>query len=360
MFLDWARRSLQRRLLLSVLLSVGLSLIAFQLVVDRLVDGSIARSFAEGASEAQREELLREVDLVLLGGVVTVLGICALATVLAVRRGLEPLGRVASAAQEVSVEQPARGLPLAGLPAEIQPLGERFNQLLARLAAALSHERRFAASLAHELRTPLAEIRALGEAGLARQDVAGLHEFLRQTTAAALGMQGVIESLLAVARAERVAVQGASEPVALGAAVQALLGRLRITDPAGYARTVAHVPPELWIACDPRLLDAMLRNLLANALQHGESGGAVEIDWLEEAAALRVRNPAPQLAASDLPRLRERFGDEDQSEPLSAAAGAGLGLWVVGRLAAVLGLRLSLELDAARRLSVHLAGFRPL
>lgn len=359
MFLEWARRSLQRRLLLSVLLSVGLSLIAFQLVVDRLVDGSIARSFAEGASAAQRQELLREVDVVMLGGVITVLGICALATVLAVRRGLEPLGRVASAAQEVSVEHPARMLPLAGLPAEIQPLGERFNQLLARLAAALAHERRFAASLAHELRTPLAEIRALGEAGLAREDVAGLHEFLRQATAAALGMQGVIETLLAVARAERVAVQSAFEPLALDAAVHARLERLRITDPAGFARTVAHVPAELWIASDPRLLDAMLLNLLANALQHGDPLGLVEIDWLADCGALRVRNPAPQLAAPDLPRLLERFGADEQPEPLSAAAGAGLGLWVVGRLAAVLGLRLSLELDEARRLSVHLAGFRP-
>ncbi|MBV9345349.1 MAG: hypothetical protein JO341_03065 [Gammaproteobacteria bacterium] len=364
MFLDWARRSLQRRLLLSVLLSVGLSLAAFQMIVDRLVDGYIARSFAAGMDPVQRDDLLREVDWVLLAGVVTVLGVSALATVLAVRRGLQPLGRVASAAQEVSIERPARGLPLTGVPAEIQPLGTRFNELLERLAEALEHERRFAASLAHELRTPLAEIRALGEAGLAKQDVAGLHEFLRQTTAAAVGMQGVIESLLAVARADRVAVQQSLEPVAVAAAVHSRLERLRLTDSTG-APIVARIPKALWVQSDPRLFDALLVNLLANALQHGETGGTVEIDWLAKEGApaegmLRVRNPAPRLRAEDLPRLLQRFDSDRGRELLPAAAGAGLGLWVVGRLCAVLGLSLSLELDDTRRLSVSLAGFRAL
>ena len=89
MFREWAGRSLQRRLLLSLLLGVGLSLAAFQVVVDRLVDRYIERSFsAQAVDVGQRDRLMREVDVILLGGVVTVLGVCVFATVLSVRQGL--------------------------------------------------------------------------------------------------------------------------------------------------------------------------------------------------------------------------------------------------------------------------------
>jgi signal transduction histidine kinase len=361
-FREWAGRSLQRRLLVSLLLGVGLSLAAFQIVVDRLVDRYIERSFGDQAVDAaQRDLLMREVDVILLGGVVTVLGVCALATVLSVRRGLKPLERVASAAQEISIDQHARALPLSDVPAEIQPLGDRFNQLIERLTEALEHERRFGADLAHELRTPLAEIRTLGEA--ARQDVAVLHEFLRQTTAAAIGMQSVIESLLAVARADRAAAQQALEPMSVGAAIRARIERLRITAPAECSRIVARIPDGLWIQSDPRLFDAMLLNLLANAIQHGDPGTPIEIDWLQESrgsvnGALQVRNAAPQLAPEDLPHLTDRFWRGVPGRSDAGTPGLGLGLWVVGSLCRVLGLTLALDLDEIRRLSVRLAGFR--
>jgi len=363
-FRKWAGRSLQRRLLISLLLGVGLSLAAFQIVVDRLVDRYIERSFnGPSVDLAQRDRLLREVDFILLGGVVTVLGVCALATVLSVRRGLKPLERVASAAQEVSVDHPVRALPLSGVPAEIQPLCDRFNQLIERLTEALEHERRFSADLAHELRTPLAEIRTLGEAGRAREDVAGLQEFLRQTAAAAIGMQSVIESLLAVARADRAAVQRALEPMSVGEAVRARLERLSVTAPDDCSRIVARVPQGLWIQSEPRLFDAMLLNLLTNAIQHGDPGAPIEIDWLAEASgargALRVRNAAPELARDDLPHLTDRFwrGIPGREAEIS---GLGLGLWVVGSLCRVLELTLALDLDEMRRLNVRLIGFRPL
>jgi two-component system sensor histidine kinase QseC len=363
-FREWVRRSLQRRLLVSLLLGVGLSLAAFQIVVDRLVDRYIERSFsAQAVDTAQRDLLMREVDVILLGGVVTVLGIVALATVVSVRQGLKPLERVASAAQQISIDQHARALPLGDVPAEIQPLGDRFNQLIERLTEALEHERRFGADLAHELRTPLAEIRTLGEAGLARHDVAGLHEFLRQATAAAIGMQSVIESLLAVARADRAAVQQALEPMSVGAAVRTRIERLRITAPKECARIVARIPDGLWIHSDPRLFDAMLLNLLANAIQHGDPGAPIEIDWVQESmggtsGALQVRNAAPQLAREDLPHLTDRFWRGVAGVNEASTPGLGLGLWVVGKLCRVLGLTLALDLDEIRRLSVRLAGFR--
>lgn len=362
MFRDWVSRSLQRRLLFSLLLGVGLSLAAFQLIVDQLVDRNIVSSFdtSPGAAE-QRERLLHEVDFILLAGLVTVLAVSALVTVLSVRRGLKPLEAATAAARDVSPERPAHSLPLAGLPAEIRPLGERINELLEGLADSLEHERRFSTDLAHELRTPLAEIRALAEVSTdPRHDAQELRRFLQQISTAAVSMQGVIESLLAVARADRLAVRDALEPLQLAPAVHARIERLRVAGAVDAGRIAARIPEGVWIQSDPRLFDALLLNLLTNAVQHGAPQEPIEVDWLDRpaTAALQVRNPAPHLSLEDLPHLTERFWRRPAGDRPEHSGGLGLGLWVVAGLCRVLDLTLSFDLDAARRLSVRISGFR--
>ena len=362
MFREWVSRSLRRRLLFSLLLGVGLSLAAFQLIIDQLVDRNIVNSFetSAGASE-RREQLLHEVDVILLAGFVTVLAVSALVTVVSVRRGLQPLEAATAAARAVSPEHPAHALPLAGLPAEIRPLGECINELLEGLAGSLERERRFSADLAHELRTPLAEIRALAEVGAdERHEAPELRRFLGQIASAAVGMQGVIESLLAVARADRTAVRNALEPLQVASAVHARIERLRVINSVTPARIVARVPAAAWIQSDPRLFDALLLNLLTNALQHGDPREPIEVDWLDRSAgaALRIRNLAPDLSPQDLPHLTERFWRRAARDRPAAPAGLGLGLWVVAGLCRVLDLSLSFDLDAQQRLSVCISGFR--
>ncbi len=362
MFHEWVSRSLRRRLLVSLLLGVGLSLAAFQLIVDQIVDRYVISSFATAADTArQRDRLLHEIDVILLAGLVTVLAVSAFITIVSVRRGLKPLEAATAAARAVSPEHPARALPLAGLPAEIRPLGERINELLEGLADSLERERRFSADLAHELRTALAEIRALAEVSAdARHDAPELRRFIEQIRSAAVGMQGVIESLLAVARADRMAVRNALEPLQVAPAVQARIERLRVTNAVGPGRIGARVPADAWIQSDPRLFDALLLNLLSNAVQHGDPREPIEVDWLTPpaGAALRVRNLAPHLSPQDLPHLTERFWRRAGRDTNAAAAGLGLGLWVVAGLCRVLDLSLSFDLDAQQRLSVCVGGFR--
>lgn len=362
MFLDWVRRSLRRRLLFSLLLGVGVSLAAFQLVVDQLVDRNIVSIFDTSASAAeQRERLLHEVDVILLAGFVTVLALSALITIVSVRRGLKPLESATAAARAISAEQPAHSLPLEGLPAEIRPLGERINELLEGLAVSLERERRFSTDLAHELRTLLAEIRALAEIGAdERHGATELRRFLRDIGAAAVSMQGVIESLLAVARADRQAVRNALEPLQVAPAVQARIERLRVTGAVDTGRIAACVAEDAWIQSDPRLFDTLLLNLLTNAVQHGDPREPIEVQWLDRSAgcALQVRNLAPHLSQQDLPHLTERFWRRASQDQAAAAGGLGLGLWVVAGLCRVLDLSLSFDLDAERRLSVCVSGFR--
>ncbi|MDE2137634.1 MAG: HAMP domain-containing histidine kinase, partial [Gammaproteobacteria bacterium] len=235
------------------------------------------------------------------------------------------------------------------------------NELLEGLAGSLERERRFSADLAHELRTPLAEIRALAEVSAdERHQAPELRRFLGQIAGAAVGMQGVIESLLAVARADRTAVRNALEPLQVAPAVHSRIERLRLTGPDTPGRIVARVPAAAWIHSDPRLFDALLLNLLTNALQHGDPREPIEVDWLEQpaGAALRIRNLAPDLSPEDLPHLTERFWRRAARDETAAPAGLGLGLWVVAGLCRVLDLDLSFDLDAQQRLSVSISGFR--
>ncbi len=362
MFREWVSRSLQRRLLVSLLLGVGLSLAASQIIVDQIVDRYIVSSFATAADAAeQRDRLQRDIDFILLGGVVTVLAVSAFITIVSVRRGLKPLGAATAAARALSPGHPAHSLPLTGLPSEIRPLGECINELLEGLAGALERERRFSADLAHALRTPLAEIRALAEVSAdERREAPELRQFLGQIASAAVGMQAVIESLLAVARADRAAVRNALEPLQVAPAVAARIERLRVTNAVDPGRIAARVPAEVWIQSDPRLFDALLLNLLTNAVQHGDPRKPIEIDWLAPSGgtALRVRNGAPYLSPEDLPHLTERFWRRAEREQPSAAGGLGLGLWVVAGLCRVLDLSLTFDLDAEQRLSVCVGGFR--
>jgi signal transduction histidine kinase len=71
-----------------------------------------------------------------------------------------------------------------------------------------------------------------------------------------------------------------------------------------------------------------------------------------------VRNSAPHLCAEDLPHLTERFWRRATRDGCAESGGLGLGLWVVAGLCRVLDLRLDFALDASRRLSVRLSGFR--
>ncbi|HEX4618787.1 MAG TPA: histidine kinase dimerization/phospho-acceptor domain-containing protein, partial [Steroidobacteraceae bacterium] len=228
-------------------------------------------------------------------------------------------------------------------------------------ADSLERERRFSADLAHELRTPLAEIRALAEVSAdARHDAPELRRFLGQIGSAALGMQGVIESLLAVARADRLAVRDALEPLQVAPAVHARIERLRVTHAVQPQRIAARIPAQVWIQSEPRLFDALLLNLLTNAVQHGDPRAPIEIDWLTPPAgsALQVRNSAPHLSLEDLPHLTERLWRRPTRDRQAASAGLGLGLWVVAGLCRVLDLSLSFDLDAQQRLSVRVSGFR--
>ena len=127
-----------------------------------------------------------------------------IAVFLIVRRSLNPLRTLASCTREIGPDNLHLRLPTNGLPTELTPICSCVNDLLDRLDQAFKRERRFTSDVAHELRTPIAELRALAEvASRYPNDPEFARNALRDAVGVAKQMQSLVTTLLALVRSER-------------------------------------------------------------------------------------------------------------------------------------------------------------
>jgi signal transduction histidine kinase len=188
---------------------------------------------------------------------------------------------------------------------------------------------RFAAYVAHELRTPLATQRALLELALADQnaDVATWREIGDDVLRACRQQERLLEACLALARSQGRPKR--CEPVEIAAiACEAL----RAHDLRGLERVVVLEPA--WAAGDPDLLERLAANLVSNAIRHNIVGGRIEVATRTESgrAHLSVANTGPLIPAGELQRLFQPF-QRLALHPADTADGVGLGLAIVQAIA---------------------------
>lgn len=250
-----------------------------------------------------------------------VLVVLALAPSL-VRRGLRPLADLDASMRDIGPEHPARRL--AAVPtAELRPLVMRFNAVLARMDAGLAREREFAAGLAHELRTRLAELRALAEVEARYPSARDRAELLDEFGAIAVELDATVSALLLLTRIE----SGLEHPRIGWVALAPLLARLRSRLIARAGSRGVVLPPFAvtdadQLRADPALLEIILANLLGNAVEYAPAGTAVTL--IADARGVRIANPAPELGAADLARFGQRFWRK--REDRGGHAGLGLAL----------------------------------
>jgi two-component system sensor histidine kinase QseC len=283
-----------------------------------------------------REELAQDIAGNLLEPLLFSLPLLALMLWVAVARGLRPLGRLAA---EVERRDPEMLTPLdmGAAPREVLPLIERLNRLFARIDTTIQKERRFTADAAHELRTPVAGIKA--QAQVARA-AAGEAERIHALDNAILGCDRathLIEQLLTLARVD--AVDG-------GAAEQCRLrfiaaGEIASAAPVALAKGVRIELPEgdeTAVRGNPELLRILVRNLLDNAVRHTPSGTTVRVDIGQEQGigSLSVSDDGPGIPEQEMDKVSERFYRPADTQ----ASGSGLGLSIVKRIAEVHGASL--------------------
>jgi signal transduction histidine kinase len=279
----------------------------------------VARSLAQRSDSLAhlRHELLVFLPLALLAAS---LGGYALAA-----RALRPVELLRRRSEAVTAEEPAV-LPVPPTGDEISRLAVTLNQMLARLHAAVEHERRFVADASHELRTPLALLQTELELALRRpRSREQLENALRSASDETQRLVRLAEDLLLIARADQGALPLHTEAIDADRLLGDVAGRFA-TRARALGRELHAEPSELHLDVDPLRVEQALGNLVDNALTHG--AGSVELRAVatSEFVELHVLDGGTGFPQGFRPIAFDRFsrGDEARSGP-----GSGLGLSIV-------------------------------
>lgn len=260
---------------------------------------------------------------------------------LAVRHSLAPVRRLQAEIGRRGGANLAE-IPSLGLPAELHPIRADVNLLLARLRQAMAAERQFTANAAHELRTPVAA--AMAQAQLLSRRLPEGHEGRRQAEAIAEELRRLgrrVEKLLQLGRAEAGVAQRLA-PVDLLVPLELLVEEHAAAPGGARLRFEDGGLEALPVRADLDMLAIALRNLLENALLHGDPSAPVTVRVTPD-GAVSVVSGGPALPPDRLAALGGRFVRHGE------ARGSGLGLAIVRAVAAQGGGALELHSPARGR-----------
>jgi signal transduction histidine kinase len=266
----------------------------------------------------------------------------------AVGRALRPVEDLRARVDAVSASHLDRRLPEPDRPREIARLARTMNAMLGRLQRSTEQQRRFVADASHELRSPLARMRAELEVDAAHPESADPGATAASVLAETVGVQRLVEDLLLLARGDAGALAVSPERwVDLDDVVETAVGSRR---PAAGGRRVdtAGVRP-VQASGDRAQLERLVGNLLDNAVRHARDTVTIALteetgDGSDSTAVLVVADDGPGIAPEDRERVFERFTRLDDARA-AADGGAGLGLAIARDIAERHGGRLRLEGD---------------
>jgi len=283
---------------------------------------------------------------------VMVLGTAAVVA-FTVRRGLRPLGRVAREAATIDAKSLGFRFSTDAMPGELKPICLRLNDSLERLEAAFARERRFTADVAHELRTPIAELRCLAEVALKWQgDPETAAAYFQDAQEIAQQMETVVTTLLALARCQSGSLELSRQAVDLSDAVQEAWRGCKDRAASRNLAVSFDVAVPLVVETDRTMLLSVLGNLLSNAVEYASRGGAIvcRAESCGRGVRLTVTNDNDSLALDDLSHLFEAFWRKDPARTDSSHS--GLGLTLAAAYADVLGAKIEATMPSPKALSI--------
>ena len=256
-----------------------------------------------------------------------------------IRSDLRPLGELQQALDRRDVYD-LSPVAVVRTSREVQRLGNAVNALFDRLNHSVRAQREFVGNVAHELRTPLAGIRALAEYGLAQHDSAVWREQLVRVGERQARASHLIDQLLALALADEARTGLARQPVRLDVlAEQTVLRHLARADARGVDLGARGLDERTTVLANDALVEGILDNLIDNALRYGGRTITVEL----AGRTLSVIDDGPGIPIDAQRDLMQRWAQGPAGQKLGQ--GSGLGLSIVARYAELLGAEL--RLDAA-------------
>jgi two-component system OmpR family sensor kinase len=263
---------------------------------------------------------------------VTLLALAVVARAL-VGRALRPVAEMTAQASDWSEHDLDRRFALGPPSDELTGLAATLDGLLGRLSATLRHEKRFSAEVAHELRTPLSQLRAETELALARDRSPGeLRDALAGVLRYTERMTSVVNTLMAAAEREADAQSGTVD--AGEAASAAVAACADSAGERGIDLAASRPSERIEVDADAEMTVQLLAPVISNAIRYGRSRVRVTVVRDGETVAFRVSDDGPGLAAGELESV---FEPGFRGQAGNGGGGAGLGLALARRLARAAG-----------------------
>ena len=297
-----------------------------------------------GEQTASRNAILWAVLRSVLWPLFFALPLLALAAWWAVRRGLTPL-RQLSRVLEQRRAKAVEPVVLDHAPLEMVPLLQALNHLFERIGGMVESERRFTADAAHELRTPIAAIRAQAQVAMgAGADEAQRQHALQATLAGCDRATRLVEQLLTLSRLEAAPAIHVTR-LDLSALTRRVAAELAPAALARQQKLELEAPVRCEVAGDDMLLGVLVRNLLDNAMRYSPDGATIRIHVsLDDGATLlQMQDSGAGMSEAQMARLGERFYRVLGSDQ----PGSGLGWSIMRRIAQVHGAQVAVARSRA-------------
>jgi two-component system heavy metal sensor histidine kinase CusS len=323
-------------------------------LVARTAEGDGQRYTIQVAQDRSSDERFAKEfrALVAVALAVGILG-SALIAISVTTHGLKPLAEMTRSLAHIGPTHLHERVTPGKWPRELRPLAVAFDEMLDRLEDSFTRLSQFSADLAHELRTPIANV--LGESQVALTRARSSEEYrevIESTVAECERLSGIVDNLLFLAHAE--ATDQRTHP-------RSLDGRAAVEKIVAYYQTIAddrHVTMsctgEGEIYADPALLGRAVSNLVDNALRFTPDGGTIQISvaMRDRHSEITVSDTGCGIAAEHLPRVFDRFYRADSSR---STHGAGLGLALVKSITDLHGGSVRIESEVHRGTKVVLS-----
>jgi signal transduction histidine kinase len=249
-----------------------------------------------------------------------ILLVLLLIDILIFRRALEPVREASTTAAAIGPARTDVRLPEQAMPAEIVPLVHAVNQAFDRLEAGFRAQRDFTADMAHELRTPLAIMRARVDS----LEPGSVRDALRTDL---VNMTRTVSQVLDIAELESFVVGDAKADLhAVCAEAVGFMAPLAVDMSKTISLTGAEGP--VWVRGHAEALFRAVRNLVDNAIRHTPGGGSIEVHVSAD-GIVRVVDDGPGVPEAERESIFRRFWRRDRTQ----AESRGLGLAIVARVA---------------------------
>jgi two-component system heavy metal sensor histidine kinase CusS len=324
----------------------------FSLVATNEKSGDKTYAIQVAQDRSSDEQVEREFGVLLIVVLSGSILASALIAITVTRHGLRPLGEMTRSLERTGPTHLNERVAQTGWPRELQRLAVAFDDMLARLEISFTRLSQFSADLAHELRTPIANILGEAQVALTRDRTSDEYrEVIESTVVECERLSGIVDNLLFVARAD-----AARELIER----KQFDGRAALEKIATFYRPIAE-DRRVTINCtgegeihgDPVLFSRAVSNLVDNALRFTPDGGAIQISIAARAAhsEVAVSDSGCGIPSEHLPHVFDRFYRVDSSR---SSAGAGLGLALVKSIVDLHGGSARIESEVNRGTAVVL------